>query len=98
LHVNLLVSIISKKRDLRTIAQFRHALLRGTVITAKHPAALLQAMPDDVYTAMGTGGRKRVDRAFEAIKSIGFTQDHHLKRFIVLISASIAFSHKSLLC
>jgi hypothetical protein len=42
------------------------------MITAEHHSVFLQAMAYDPHTAMCAGRRKLVDRAFEAIESIGF--------------------------
>jgi hypothetical protein len=68
------------------------------MITAEHYAVLLQAVAYDPYTAMRADGRKQLDRAFEAIERIGFRRGDHLKRFVVLIPASVAFWHEFLLC
>ena len=77
----------------RTITQFRHAFACRAVITAKHPASTLEAMSDDAYTAVFAGGRKGMDRAFEAIKGKSPALGYDLKRFVVLITASITFDH-----
>ena len=63
----------------RTITQFRHAFACRAVITAKHPASTLEAMSDDAYTAVRAGWRKRMDRAFEAIKDKGLALGNDLE-------------------
>ncbi|WP_176754674.1 hypothetical protein [Nitrosospira sp. Nl5] len=67
------------------------------MITAEHHAILLQAMANDSHPAMRADRRKHLDRAFEAIECIGFIGGDNLKRFVVVIPASIAFWHTFLL-
>ena len=67
------------------------------MITAKHPTPAFEAMPDDAYTAMRARGRKYMDRAFKAVKGLGLTLGHDLKRFVVFITAPITSGHQSLL-
>ena len=65
------------------------------MITAEHYAALFQTMAYNPHPAMLARWCKLVDGTFEAIKSIGFIGSDYLKRFIVLVPASVTFWHNS---
>jgi hypothetical protein len=63
----------------RPIAQFCHALLLRTMITAVHHPVFLQTVTYDPHTAMSASRRKLVDCALEAIESIGLICSDYLK-------------------
>ena len=73
------------------VAQFLHARLFGAVIAAEHPAALLQPVADNAHAAMRAGGRESMDRAFKAVKRVGLALRNHLKGFVVVVAARVAF-------
>jgi hypothetical protein len=65
------------------------------MIAAEHNPVLFQSMPNDFHLAVGAGRRQRADGAFKAIESVGFIQGDHLERLVILVSARVAFWHKS---
>jgi hypothetical protein len=67
------------------------------MIAAEHDAVLFQPMPHDFYLAVRASGRESADGALKAIESVGFIQSGNLKRLVVVVAASIASRHKSLL-
>lgn len=62
---------------------------------AEHHPLLFQSVAYYSYTAVRATGRKGLDRAFEAIKRVGFIGDNNLKGFVVAVSTCVTFRHKA---
>jgi hypothetical protein len=67
------------------------------VCAAENNFILLDAMPDDSAIAVRTNGSKLLDRAFEAIKGVGFVGNPHFKSLVIVVPALIASGHGSFL-
>jgi hypothetical protein len=65
-------------------------MLLCTMGAAIKDAIRLHAVPDHPDTAMGTGGRQRMDRAFEAIEDVRLTLHPYLKALVVYVAAYFA--------
>ena len=59
--------------------------------TAEDLAALLNTVADDPTMAVEANRRERVDRAFEAIKSVALAGNDYLKRLVIVVFANLAF-------
>jgi hypothetical protein len=70
-----------------------HAARFGAVVTAIDRALYLDAVADDVAIAMGTFGCQRVNRTFKAVEGVILAVDHHVKGFVVVVSANFAACH-----
>src|SRR5438132_2957403 len=77
----------------RAIGQGVGPFLLGAVRAAIDDIALLDAMPDDPYTAMRACRRELVDRTLEAVERVGLPAQAHLERLVVVIAALVALSH-----
>ena len=71
-------------------------MLVGTMGTAIEDPFGFHAVTNDAAPAVGAGGRKRMDGAFETVEYMRFTTHSHLKPFIVFVSAHITFAKLSL--
>ena len=67
------------------------------MVATEHPAAFLQAVADDAHAAMRARGRQPMDRTFKAVKRVSLTLRNHLKGFVVVVAARVAFRHVDLL-
>jgi hypothetical protein len=65
------------------------------MVTAKYYPILFQTMAYDSHSAMRAGRGEHLNCTLEAIKSVGFVRSDNLKRFIVVIPASITFRHEA---
>jgi hypothetical protein len=66
----------------------------GAVGAAEDPAVRLDAVADDLATAVAARRRERVDRALEAVEGVrGTVGGGHLKRLVVLVSAHLTGRH-----
>jgi hypothetical protein len=63
------------------------------VVAAEKLAVSFQPMADDAATACDACRRHRLNCAFETVKRHRPTAHRHLKRFIVVITASVTFGH-----
>jgi len=64
---------------------------------AEDSAVVLDPMPDDTAAAMGTGGRERLDRAFEAVEDHGAAAHGDLEALVVVVAALFTSRHGLLL-
>jgi hypothetical protein len=71
-----------------------YALLMGAMRAAIETAAALDAMADDLATAMFTLGSQGVDGTFKTIKVMRLTVDKNLEGFVVFVSANFTAIHK----
>jgi hypothetical protein len=62
--------------------------------TAIERAFRLDAVADDLASAMPARGRERVNGAFEAVVRVRFAREHDLKGFVVVVPADFAFRHR----
>src|SRR5205807_9549091 len=69
------------------------ALVPGAMGAAIHPAASLDAMPDDRAMAMRAAWGHRVDRAFETVEAHRAAAGRDLERLVVVVAANVAFGH-----
>jgi hypothetical protein len=60
----------------------------------ENAALLLHPVTDDFATAMRTLWREGVDRTFEAVEGVRFTQHGHLKSTVVVVSANLTTSRR----
>jgi hypothetical protein len=63
------------------------------VIAAVKISIGLQAMADNLASAVAASWRQRMDRAFKAIEGVRLATHYHLERLIVFISADFTASH-----
>jgi len=63
------------------------------VDTAEDFFLFFHAVPDDPASAMRAARRKRLYRAFEAIKDMTLPGHNHLERLVIVVSASLTISH-----
>jgi hypothetical protein len=80
--------------SLASITQSTLTAFSRAVGTAKHFAAAFHAVTDDTAAAMIALRRHHVDRAFEAVEGERFAVTFNLERFVVVVSAMCAFSHR----
>src|SRR6266536_3797346 len=76
-----------------TVAQFAHAFRLGTMNATKDRAAFFHAVTDDVGAAVRASRRDAMDRAFETVERVGHPVHDHLKRLVIVVSASFASGH-----
>src|SRR5687767_13519474 len=81
----------SQLRD--AIGQAVHAVFFSTVGATENGAVLLDTVPDDFTAAVLAFGRQGMDRAFERIEGVLPPVHRDSERFVVVVSADIAFSH-----
>ncbi len=79
--------------QLSPVFQTAHTALAGAVDAAEHFAFGFDAVADNLASAVRAGWRDHVNRAFEAVERLCLSLGRDLKRFIVIISAHVAFSH-----
>jgi hypothetical protein len=48
---------------------------------------------DDFALAMRASRRQGMDRAFKAVKRVRLSRQHHVERFVVVVSADFALCH-----
>jgi hypothetical protein len=76
------------------VLQLRAATIRtGAMRAAEDLALSFDAMTDDLATAVWTGGRERMDGAFEAVECMRLPSDDHVETLIVVISANFTLRH-----
>lgn len=66
-----------------------YAMLAGAVCATKDGIRCFHAVTYDSATAMGTGGRQRMDRALETIEHVSFATHLHLKAFVISVAADL---------
>lgn len=61
----------------------------GTMRAAIDRSTGFDAVTDDLASAMGTGRRHCVDRAFEAVEGHCATAEAHLDRLVLVVAADL---------
>src|SRR5215216_4628945 len=85
--------MVPKYDGSNAITKPSNALLLCAMVAAKECALFLKAMADNSDTASRTSRSERVDGALEAVKGMGLAVRDELKGLIVVVSASLTFSH-----
>jgi hypothetical protein len=62
------------------------------MIATEHATTLLQAVADDAHAAVFASGREGMNGTFEAVERMRLVSHHHLKGFVVVVSARITDS------
>jgi hypothetical protein len=70
----------------------------GAVGAAVEGSFRLDPVPHNPTAAMGARGRKRMDRAFEAVKGMRLSGVNDLERLVVVVPADLALGHKASSC
>jgi hypothetical protein len=91
------ISVAAEQRRSASIAQFVLTAFAGAVRAAEHLPAGFHPMPDDLASAVLALRRHHRNRAFEAVEHVGLAVFPQLKRFVVIVAAQFAFSHRFLL-
>jgi hypothetical protein len=79
---------------LGTIAQPVFAPLSGAIGATKYPAAVFNAVADNLTPAMTAFRRHLLNRALEAVEDVRFFPEPDLECLVIFISAMFAFGHK----
>src|SRR5512143_3820155 len=75
------------------VAGALHAGLGGAAGAAEEAAARLDAVADDLTSAVPALGSQGVDGAFEAVEDVRLSRDLDLEGFVVIVSADFADCH-----
>ncbi len=70
-----------------------HSLLACTTRAAIEGIVRLNAVSDDLTTAVIAHGRQLMDRALQAVKDVGLTRRDDLEGEVVIVPADFTLSH-----
>ena len=76
-----------------TICEPYDMLLPSAVSATIESTLLLQAMPDDLRSAVAACRSQRLNGALKAVKRVRLSIHHYLKGFVVIIAACFANRH-----
>jgi hypothetical protein len=78
------------------VAQSRDTLFLGAVIAAIEGAIGLQTVADDANTTVLASGGQSVDGTLKAVKDVALAAHDHLKRLVIVVTATLTLGHGSL--